>query len=124
MTMNCTGQCNLFRLQSWSKRNLPYHCAEPGLLHRREPSGTLHGLLRVRHFAQDDAHIFCTEDQVEDEVRGCIEMAFDTYALFDLDVRLELSTRPEQRIGTDEMWDRAESKLTRTLEELGLGYEL
>jgi threonyl-tRNA synthetase len=84
----------------------------------------LHGLLRVRHFAQDDAHIFCTEEQVQQEVRGCIEMAFDTYALFDLDVRLELSTRPEQRIGGDELWDRAERKLMDALAELERPYEL
>jgi threonyl-tRNA synthetase len=122
--MNCPGHALLFGMSRHSYRNLPVRYFEPGLLHRNEPSGVLHGLLRVRHFAQDDAHIFCTEDQVEDEVRGCIEMAFDTYALFDLDVRLELSTRPEQRIGTDDMWDRAESKLTRTLDELGLAYEL
>jgi threonyl-tRNA synthetase len=122
--MNCPGHALLFGMSRHSYRNLPVRYFEPGLLHRNEPSGVLHGLLRVRHFAQDDAHIFCTEDQVEDEVRGCIEMAFDTYALFDLDVRLELSTRPERRIGTDDMWDRAESKLTRTLDELGLAYEL
>ena len=72
----------------------------------------LHGLLRVRHFTQDDGHIFCTEEQVQDEVRGCVQLAFATYALFDFDVRLELSTRPEKRIGNDEMWDRAEGKLT------------
>jgi threonyl-tRNA synthetase len=93
-------------------------------LHRNEASGVLHGLLRVRHFAQDDGHIFCTEEQVQEEVRGCLEMAFATYELFDFDVRLELSTRPEQRVGTDEMWDRAEAKLTRVLEEMGLDYEL
>jgi threonyl-tRNA synthetase len=122
--MNCPGHALLFGMSRHSYRKLPVRYFEPGLLHRNEPSGVLHGLLRVRHFAQDDAHIFCTEDQVEDEVRGCIEMAFDTYALFDLDVRLELSTRPEQRIGTDDMWDRAESKLRRTLDELGLAYEL
>jgi threonyl-tRNA synthetase len=122
--MNCPGHALLFGLSRHSYRDLPVRYFEPGLLHRNEPSGVLHGLLRVRHFAQDDAHIFCTEDQVEDEVRGCIEMAFDTYALFDLDVRLELSTRPERRIGTDEMWDRAERKLTSTLEQLGLQYEL
>jgi threonyl-tRNA synthetase len=122
--MNCPGHALLFGLSRHSYRDLPVRYFEPGLLHRDEPSGVLHGLLRVRHFAQDDAHIFCTEEQVEDEVRGCIEMAFDTYAMFDFDVRLELSTRPEQRIGTDEMWDRAESKLTATLEQLGLEYEL
>jgi len=84
----------------------------------------LHGLLRVRHFAQDDAHIFCTDAQVQDEVKGCLEMAFATYALFDLDVRLELSTRPPQRTGSDEMWDRAEEALARALESEGLKYEL
>jgi threonyl-tRNA synthetase len=78
----------------------------------------------VRHFAQDDGHIFCTEEQVLDEVKGCLEMAFATYALFDFEVRLELSTRPEQRIGTDEMWDRAEGKLMSALDEQGLSYEL
>jgi threonyl-tRNA synthetase len=98
--------------------------SEPGLLHRNEASGVLHGLLRVRHFAQDDAHIFCTEEQVQEEVRGCLEMAFATYQLFDLDVKLELSTRPQQRIGDDEMWDRAEAKLASALSEQGLEYEL
>jgi threonyl-tRNA synthetase len=122
--MNCPGHALLFGMSRHSYRDLPVRYFEPGLLHRDEPSGVLHGLLRVRHFAQDDAHIFCTEDQVEAEVRGCIDMAFDTYALFDFDVRLELSTRPERRIGSDEMWDRAEGKLTGLLEELGLEYEL
>ena len=73
--MNCPGHCKLFSLQRWSYRDLPFRCAEPGLLHRREPSGTLHGLLRVRHFAQDDAHIFCTEDQVAEEVERCMAFA-------------------------------------------------
>ncbi len=122
--MNCPGHCHLFGTSRHSYRELPVRYFEPGLLHRNEPSGVLHGLLRVRHFAQDDGHIFCTEEQVEDEVRGCIEMAFATYEQFELDVRLELSTRPEQRVGTDEMWDRAEEKLMRTLEDLGLSYEL
>jgi threonyl-tRNA synthetase len=98
--------------------------SEPGLLHRNEPSGTLHGLLRVRHFAQDDAHVFCTEEQVQDEVAGCLEFAFSSYAIFGLEVRLELSTRPEDRIGSDEMWDRAEAALTGALEAQGLDYEL
>jgi threonyl-tRNA synthetase len=122
--MNCPGHAHLFSTTRHSYRELPVRYSEPGLLHRNEASGVLHGLLRVRHFAQDDGHIFCTEEQVEDEVRGCLEMAFETYRLFDFEVRLELSTRPEQRVGTDEMWDRAEQKLTRTLEELGLKYEL
>ncbi|MCW3069905.1 MAG: threonyl-tRNA synthetase [Solirubrobacterales bacterium] len=122
--MNCPGHAHLFGARRHSYRDLPVRFFEPGLLHRNEPSGVLHGLLRVRHFAQDDAHIFCTEEQVEEEVRSCLEMAFETYALFDFDVRLELSTRPEQRIGSDEMWDRAEAKLLSTLQELGLTYEL
>jgi threonyl-tRNA synthetase len=78
----------------------------------------------VRHFAQDDAHIFCAPEQVSEEVQGCLEFAFATYELFDLDVRLELSTRPEQRIGTDEMWDQAESALDGALRERGLPFEL
>jgi threonyl-tRNA synthetase len=122
--MNCPGHAHLFSRGRHSYRDLPVRYSEPGLLHRNEPSGVLHGLLRVRHFAQDDAHIFCTEEQVHDEVKGCLEMAFATYELFDFDVRLELSTRPEQRIGSDEMWDRAEGKLTSALDAQGLSYEL
>jgi threonyl-tRNA synthetase len=122
--MNCPGHAHLFAVQRHSYRDLPVRYSEPGLLHRNEASGVLHGLLRVRHFAQDDGHIFCTEDQVQEEVRGCLEMAFATYALFDLDVSLELSTRPEQRIGDEAMWDRAEAKLADALSEQGLDYEL
>ena len=122
--MNCPGHCQLFSMTRHSYRELPLRYSEPGLLHRNEASGVLHGLLRVRHFAQDDGHIFCTEEQVQDEVRGAVEMAFATYRLFDFDVRLELSTRPENRIGDDALWDRAELKLTQALEELGLEYEL
>jgi threonyl-tRNA synthetase len=122
--MNCPGHCQLFSLSRHSYRDLPIRYSEPGLLHRNEASGVLHGLLRVRHFAQDDGHIFCTEEQVQEEVRGCLEMAFETYKLFDFDVTLELSTRPEQRVGTDEMWDRAEQKLMGVLEEMDLQYTL
>ncbi len=122
--MNCPGHAKLFSMQRHSYRELPVRYSEPGLLHRNEPSGVLHGLLRVRHFAQDDAHIFCTEEQVQEEVTGCLEMAFATYELFDFEVRLELSTRPEQRIGSDEMWDRAEGKLMSALEAQDLSYEL
>jgi threonyl-tRNA synthetase len=122
--MNCPGHAHLFKSQRHSYRDLPVRYSEPGLLHRNEPSGVLHGLLRVRHFAQDDAHIFCTEEQVQEEVKGAVEMAFATYELFDFDVRLELSTRPEQRIGTDQMWDRAEGALTKALDAQGLKYEL
>ncbi|HEY2657877.1 MAG TPA: threonine--tRNA ligase, partial [Solirubrobacteraceae bacterium] len=122
--MNCPGHCQLYSLQPHSYRDLPLRVWEPGLLHRREPSGTLHGLLRVRHFAQDDAHIFCAQDQIQEEVAGVMQFAFDTYRLFDLDVRLELSTRPEQRIGSDELWDLSEAALHAALESLGLEYDL
>jgi threonyl-tRNA synthetase len=122
--MNCPGHLHLFGTQRHSYRDLPVRYSEPGLLHRNEASGVLHGLLRVRHFAQDDAHIFCTDEQVQEEIRGCLEMAFATYALFDLEVRLELSTRPQQRSGSDEMWDVAEGELTRALDAQGLEYEL
>ncbi len=122
--MNCPGHAHLFSTRRHSYRDLPVRYSEPGLLHRNEASGVLHGLLRARHLAQDDAHIFCTEEQVQDEVRGCLEMAFATYARFDFDMRIELSTRPEQRVGSDEMWDRAEGALTTALDEQGLSYEL
>ncbi len=122
--MNCPGHAHLYGSQRHSYRDLPVRYSEPGLLHRNEPSGVLHGLLRVRHFAQDDAHIFCTEEQVQEEVRGCLELAFATYALFDFEVRLELSTRPQERIGTEEMWDKAEEKLKNALDAQGLAYEL
>jgi threonyl-tRNA synthetase len=122
--MNCPAHVHLFASQRHSYRDLPVRYFEPGLLHRNEPSGVLHGLLRVRHFAQDDAHIFCAEEQVQDELKGCLEMLFDTYALFDFDVRLELSTRPEERSGSEEMWDHAEEQLARALEAQGLEYEV
>ncbi len=120
--MNCPGHCHLYALQKWSYRDLPYRCAEPGLLHRREPSGTLHGLLRVRHFIQDDGHIFCREDQVADEVERALRFAFDVYGLFDLDAHVELSTRPENRIGDDSFWDKTEGMLADALAAAGLEY--
>jgi threonyl-tRNA synthetase len=122
--MNCPGHAHLFRMQRWSYRDLPVRYFEPGLLHRNEPSGTLHGLLRVRHFCQDDAHIFCTEDQIESEVVANLQFGFDVYDMFGLDVTLELSTRPEQRIGSDEMWDRAEAALAQALDTRGLEYRV
>src|SRR5213082_2689958 len=122
--MNCPGHCKLFSLRQHSYRDLPVRYFEPGLLHRREPSGTLHGLLRVRHFAQDDSHIFCTEEQIQDEVSAALEFAFATYSIFGLDVRLELSTRPEQRIGDDALWDLSEAALQRALEDRGLHYAI
>jgi threonyl-tRNA synthetase len=122
--MNCPGHAHLFGLQRWSYRDLPARYSEPGLLHRNEPSGTLHGLLRVRHFIQDDAHVFCTEEQIQDEVKACLDFAFDTYAIFGFEPHLELSTRPEQRIGSDEMWDRAEAALAGALESRSLAHQI
>jgi threonyl-tRNA synthetase len=108
-----------------SYRDLPLRMAEFGCCHRNEPSGGLHGLMRVRGFTQDDAHIFCTEDQVQAEVTKCIQMVFDTYSTFGFkNVAVKLSTRPAQRIGTDEMWDRAEQGLTEALKANDIAYDL
>jgi threonyl-tRNA synthetase len=122
--MNCPGHCAFYAMGRHSYRELPLRYAEPGLLHRNEPSGTLHGLLRVRHFIQDDAHIFCTDEQVEHEVLACMEFGFAWYDMFGFDMRIELSTRPEERIGTDEMWDRSEAALTQALERGGYEYDV
>jgi threonyl-tRNA synthetase len=122
--MNCPGHAQLYSLTPHSYKDLPVRFSEPGLLHRNEPSGTLHGLLRTRGFAQDDAHIFCTEDQIQDEVAACLEFAFSTFAIFGFTPRLELSTRPEKRLGSDAQWDHAEEALLNALARQGLEYEL
>jgi threonyl-tRNA synthetase len=122
--MNCPAHCQIYKNELRSYRDLPLRLAEQGLVHRHEPSGTLHGLLRVRHITQDDAHVFCTEDQIEEEVMRCLDFGFFIYRQFGFEPRLELSTRPEKRVGTEEMWDRAEAALQRTLEKNGLEYEL
>ncbi len=122
--MNCPGHCQLYAMRPHSYRDLPARYSEPGLLHRDEPSGTIHGLLRTRSFAQDDGHIFCTEDQLQDEITACLEFAFATYEIFGFDVRLELSTRPEERIGSDELWDRSEAALIAALQRQDLAYDL
>src|SRR5215216_4387570 len=122
--MNCPGHCQIYKNELRSYRDLPLRLAEQGLVHRHEPSGTLHGLLRVRHITQDDAHVFCTEDQIEQEALRCLEFGFFIYEQFGLEPRLELSTRPEKRVGTEEMWDRAEAALKGTLEKNGLEYDL
>ncbi len=122
--MNCPGHIDVYQSARRSYRDLPMRLAEQGLVHRDEPSGALHGLLRVIHITQDDAHIFCTEDQVQDEVIGCLELARHIYGIFDLPVRLELSTRPEKRIGDDALWDRAEAALEGALAQAGEEYEL
>jgi threonyl-tRNA synthetase len=122
--MNCPGHIDIYADQRRSYRDLPLRLTEQGLVHRHEPSGTLHGLLRVRHITQDDAHIFCSRDQIEDEVIGCLELATVIYGTFDLDMRVELSTRPEKRIGADQLWDEAEGALERALARAGVAYDL
>ncbi len=122
--MNCPGHCQLYSMQAHSYRDLPVRYSEPGLLHRNELSGALHGLLRTRTFAQDDAHVFCAEEQVQDELAGCLEFAFATYDIFGFDVRLELSTRPDERLGSDEQWDHSESHLIQVLDRKGLAYDI
>ena len=119
--MNCPGHVQIFNQGLKSYRDLP----EFGSCHRNEPSGSLHGLMRVRGFTQDDAHIFCTEDQIESEVTSCIRMVYDIYSTFGFtNIAVKLSTRPENRIGSDEMWDRAEAGLAAALAHNGLKYEI
>jgi threonyl-tRNA synthetase len=122
--MNCPAHVQIYRSDRRSYRDLPIRYSEAGLVHRHEPSGVLHGLLRVRHITQDDAHIFCTEEQIEDEVIACLDFGFFLYEIFGFEPRLELSTRPEIRIGSDEMWDAAEAALATALQRKGLEYEL
>jgi threonyl-tRNA synthetase len=122
--MNCPAHCQIYKRELHSYRDLPIRLAEQGLVHRHEPSGTLHGLLRVRSITQDDAHVFCTEEQISDEALRCLDFGFYIYEQFGLQPRLELSTRPDKRVGSDEMWDKAEAALTRTLEENRLEYDL
>ncbi len=122
--MNCPGHMLLFGSDLRSYRDLPLRYAESSTLHRDEPSGTLHGLLRVRHVTQDDAHIFCTREQIEDEIFACLDFAADLYDMFGMEARFELSTRPEKKVGTDEEWDFTESALQSALERRGITYEL
>ena len=122
--MNCPAHIQLFEDDRRSYRDLPVRYSEQGLVHRHEPSGTLHGLMRVRHITQDDAHIFCSEEQIRAEVVGCLDFGFFLYDLFGFEPRLELSTRPAKRIGSDEMWDRAEAALRDALDARGLTYEV
>ena len=123
--MNCPGHVQIFNQGLKSYRDLPIRMAEFGSCHRNEPSGSLHGLMRVRGFTQDDAHIFCTEDQIESEVTSCIKMVYDIYSTFGFtNIAVKLSTRPENRIGSDEMWDRAEAGLAAALAHNGLEYDI
>ena len=121
--MNCPGHVQLFNQGLRSYRDLPIRIAEFGVVHRNEPSGTLHGLLRARRFTQDDAHVFCTEDQLQAEVSTLIELTYRMYKDFGFeDIEVALSTRPEQRVGEDALWDRAEEALARALDEKNIKY--
>ncbi|HZQ64394.1 MAG TPA: threonine--tRNA ligase [Gaiellaceae bacterium] len=122
--MNCPGHMLVYGNRLRSYRELPLRLAEAAPLHRNELAGTLHGLTRVRHVTQDDSHLFCTRDQIEEEVFGCLDYTAYLYELFELDFRFELSTRPENRLGTDEEWDFTEGALRSALERRGLEYEL
>ncbi len=123
--MNCPAHIQIYNQGLKSYRDLPLRMAEFGSCHRNELSGALHGLMRVRGFTQDDAHIFCTEEQIEAEVSALIDLTFKVYKDFGFDnIELALSTRPEQRVGADELWDRSEAALQRCLDNKGLNYRL
>ena len=123
--MNCPGSVSMFAQGLKSYRDLPLRMAEFGKVHRYEPSGALHGLMRVRHFTQDDAHIYCTEQQMEQECIDVVALVLDIYKDFGFeDVVIKLSTRPENRIGSDEVWDKLEAALSNALEVMGLDYVL
>src|SRR3954467_12126791 len=122
--MNCPAHIQIYKDERRSYRDLPIRYSEQGLVHRHEPSGALHGLLRVRSITQDDAHIFCSQDQIEAEVLGCLDFGFFLYHIFGFEPRLELSTRPDNRIGSDEMWDAAEGALEGALKKAELDYDV
>jgi len=123
--MNCPAHIQIYNHGLKSYRDLPLRLAEFGSCHRNEPSGTLHGLMRVRNFVQDDAHIFCTEDQILDEVSDFIDLLFEVYKDFGFDdVLIKLSTRPEKRVGSDEVWDKAEKSLEDALNHKNLDWGL
>jgi len=123
--MNCPAHVQIYNHGLKSYRDLPLRLAEFGSCHRNEPSGTLHGLMRVRNFTQDDAHIFCTEEQILDEVSAFIDLLFQVYRDFGFDdVLIKLSTRPEHRVGADALWDKAEKSLEDALNQKNLDWEL
>ncbi|MFC3121619.1 threonine--tRNA ligase [Agaribacter flavus] len=122
--MNCPGHVQIFNQGLKSYRDLPLKMAEFGCCHRNEPSGALHGLMRVRGFTQDDAHVFCTEEQILDEVSACIKMVYDTYSTFGFEkIAVKLSTRPEKRVGSDEIWDQSEKALAEALKVNDIEFE-
>ncbi len=123
--MNCPGHCLLFKMENHSYKDLPLRIADFGRLHRWERSGVLHGLLRVRSMCQDDAHIFCTPDQIRSEVKSFIKFLDEVYTVLGLEKKvIKIATRPKQRVGSDDLWDRSERDLKQALEELNLDYHL
>ncbi|KAL0206934.1 hypothetical protein P9112_012645 [Eukaryota sp. TZLM1-RC] len=122
--MNCPGHCLLFKHQKHSYRELPFRCAEFGVLHRNEASGALSGLSRVRRFVQDDAHIFCRRDQIYDEVLGVLRFVEEVYGILDLPVEFVLSTRPEKFLGDLSVWEAAEDQLTQSLKDFGKAFDV
>ncbi|MCH5151088.1 MAG: threonine--tRNA ligase [Clostridiales bacterium] len=122
--MNCPGGMLVYKRKPHSYRDLPERCAELGLVHRHELSGALHGLMRVRCFTQDDAHIFMTPEQIEDEIEGVVRLIDSFYKVFGFKYNLELSTRPENSMGTDEQWEMATNALKNALDKLGKSYEI
>jgi threonyl-tRNA synthetase len=123
--MNCPGHVQIFKNGLKSYRELPLKVAEFGKVHRYEPSGALHGIMRVRHFTQDDAHIFCTQDQLKDECLKLNDMILDIYKDFGFEnVIIKLATRPEVRVGADEVWDKAEAALKDAMDSAGVAYAI
>ena len=123
--MNCPGHVQIYKQGLKSYRDLPLRLGEFGSCHRNEPSGTLHGIMRVRNFVQDDAHIFCTIDQIQSEVSEFIDLTFKVYKHFGFEnIDIKLSTRPEKRVGSDEVWDQAEASLSEALDAKGIEWEL
>jgi len=123
--MNCPGGCLVYKTRHHSYREFPMRVAELGLVHRHEASGVMHGLFRVRQFTQDDAHIFCTPEQIESEIVGVIELTFEIYRAFGFeDFHIELSTKPEKHIGSDQIWDISTSALKEALRHKGIDYQV
>ena len=123
--MNCPGHVQIYKHSLKSYRDLPLRLAEFGSCHRNEPSGTLHGIMRVRNFVQDDAHIFCTPEQIQSEVSDFIDLTFEVYKRFGFEnIDIKLSTRPDIRVGSDEVWDKSEAALAEALNAKGIEWEL
>ena len=122
--MNCPGHCLLYKSRQWSYKNLPWRIADFGQLHRYERSGTLHGLTRVRSFCQDDAHIFCTMDQLQNEIKSFVKMIQEAYQLLDLkNYKILFCTRPQQKMGEDDHWNKAEEALSSALKDLDISFQ-